>query len=353
MVNAATGAIASLPALILQRANPALYDLMQNSMARAEMQLEFATKSCEQIEAAIANGQNPYQDLIVISRGNAWKRQLGFGSTTAATAKENVDKDQGANGLPWIYGTPAGGANQPKINVNADLAVAGYNLTLNRNLGDLTSPTKSSDKSLTQIWSSPTETQEWIVDTFGEQTLTTCDGCVQQASPGQGLLPEIDGERKRLALDIGALVSTTAPPTQSQLEVVSAPGMVVTREVIEGLRQLPEPERTLYQQRLAADIALSRTLEKTLTARRLLAKAKQLPEAKALPMVQDHAEEVLAEIDKEVEGLLFEHQARKAILSDTVSSLLTRVQQRRLLSISVSERGVSNQDPLIDSRVRD
>ncbi len=45
MVNAATAAIASLPALILQRANPGLYDLFQNALLRAEATLELATRS--------------------------------------------------------------------------------------------------------------------------------------------------------------------------------------------------------------------------------------------------------------------------------------------------------------------
>ncbi len=64
MTNAATAAIAALPALILQRANPGLYDLFQNALLRAEATLELATKSCEQMEAEIAAGKNPYADLM-------------------------------------------------------------------------------------------------------------------------------------------------------------------------------------------------------------------------------------------------------------------------------------------------
>ena len=79
MVAAATNAIASLPALILQRANPGLYDLFQNALLKAEKVMQLATKSCEQMEAEIAQGKNPYADLITLSKGNDWKLQMGIG----------------------------------------------------------------------------------------------------------------------------------------------------------------------------------------------------------------------------------------------------------------------------------
>ena len=45
MTTAATSAIAALPALVLQRANPGLYDLFQNALLKAEQTLQLATKS--------------------------------------------------------------------------------------------------------------------------------------------------------------------------------------------------------------------------------------------------------------------------------------------------------------------
>ena len=79
MTAAASAAIAALPALILQRANPGLYDLFQNALLKAEETLNLATKSCEQMEAEIAAGKNPYADLITLSKGNDWKVQMGIG----------------------------------------------------------------------------------------------------------------------------------------------------------------------------------------------------------------------------------------------------------------------------------
>ena len=88
MTAAATSAIAALPALILQRANPGLYDLFQNALLKAEETMQLATKSCEQMEAEIAQGKNPYADLITLSKGNDWKVQMGIGGNDAVTAQK-------------------------------------------------------------------------------------------------------------------------------------------------------------------------------------------------------------------------------------------------------------------------
>ncbi len=86
MTAAASAAIAALPALILQRANPGLYDMFQNALLQAEETMQLATKSCEQMEAEIAAGKNPYADLITLSKGNDWKVQMGIGGNDAVTA---------------------------------------------------------------------------------------------------------------------------------------------------------------------------------------------------------------------------------------------------------------------------
>ena len=109
MTEAATGAIASLPALILQRANPGLYELMQNALVGARLRVDLATRNCRQMEAAIAQGKNPYHELIVLSKGNDWKRQMSVGGNNIVNAETLVDTANGANGIPWVLGQQAGG----------------------------------------------------------------------------------------------------------------------------------------------------------------------------------------------------------------------------------------------------
>ncbi len=127
MTAAASSAIAALPALILQRANPGLYDLFQNALLKAEETMQLATKSCEQMEAEIAKGKNPYADLITLSKGNDWKLQMGIGGNDAVTAKGAVESSNGDNGVPWIGGQ-AGGSDQPVLEFTGDIVKAGYNI---------------------------------------------------------------------------------------------------------------------------------------------------------------------------------------------------------------------------------
>jgi hypothetical protein len=47
MTAAASAAISSLPALILQRANPGLYGLFHNALLKAEKVMQLATQFCE------------------------------------------------------------------------------------------------------------------------------------------------------------------------------------------------------------------------------------------------------------------------------------------------------------------
>ncbi len=71
--------LAVLPMYILQRVNPGLYDLLQNTLLRAEELVSVATKTCEQMEYEMARGQDPFEDWVVLARGRDWKTVIGAG----------------------------------------------------------------------------------------------------------------------------------------------------------------------------------------------------------------------------------------------------------------------------------
>ncbi|HNP34330.1 MAG TPA: integrating conjugative element protein, partial [Woeseiaceae bacterium] len=154
MVGAATAAIAALPATILQRANPGLYDLFQNALLRAEERVSIATKSCEQMETELARGKNPYADLVTVSKGNDWKVQMGIGGNDAVSAKGAVEASNGSNGVPWIRGI-AGGVDQEPIRMTSDVVRAGYNLLLNRTIDSEGPAPATAASRLADLWPSP------------------------------------------------------------------------------------------------------------------------------------------------------------------------------------------------------
>lgn len=351
MTAAATSAIASLPALILQRANPGLYDLFQNALIKAEETMQLATKSCEQMEAEIAQGKNPYADLITLSKGNDWKVQMGIGGNDAVTAKDTVESSNGDNGVPWIGGQ-AGGTGQPVLEFTGDIVEAGYNINMNRAVTDTTPVPAASATRLSEIWSSPAEARDWTVDVVGENIVTTCDTCRKDSIPGTGLLPKLYQESATVTTEIQNLVSGATPLTLANLDQITAPGVAITRQVIEAIREMPASEQSLIMGRLVSEISTARTVEKALYARRLLLSGRQVPEVYATEVAREHADNSIAELDKEIENLLFETRVRKEVVSDTVATLLERAAAKRQSSLTVPEVPTLDPNPLRGGRVQ-
>lgn len=351
MTAAATSAIASLPALILQRANPGLYDLFQNALIKAEETMQLATKSCEQMEAEIAQGKNPYADLITLSKGNDWKVQMGIGGNDAVTAKTTVETSNGDNGVPWIGGQ-AGGSGQPVLEFTGDIVEAGYNINMNRPVTDTSPVPAASSTRLSEIWTSPVEARDWTVDVVGENIVTTCDTCRKDSIPGTGLLPKLHQESATVTTDIQNLVSGATPPTLTNLDQITAPGVAITRQVIEAIREMPASEQSLIMGRLVSEISTARTVEKALFARRLLLSGRQVPEIYATEVAREHADKSIEELDKEIENLLFETRVRKEVVSDTVATLLERAAAKRQSSLTVPEVPTIDPNPLRGGRVQ-
>tara|TARA_R110000823_G_scaffold249571_1_gene372882 strand:+ start:2350 stop:3690 length:1341 start_codon:yes stop_codon:yes gene_type:complete len=351
MTAAATSAIAALPALILQRANPGLYDLFQNALLKAEETMQLATKSCEQMEAEIAQGKNPYADLITLSKGNDWKVQMGVGGNDAVTAKTTVESSNGNNGVPWIGGQ-AGGSGQPVLEFTGDIVEAGYNINMNRPVTDPSPVPAASSTRLSEVWPSPADARDWTVEVVGENIVTTCDTCRKDSIPGTGLLPKLYQESAAVATDIQNLVSGATPLTLTNLDKITAPGVAITRQVIEAIREMPASEQSLIMGRLVSEISTARTVEKALFARRLLLSGRQVPEVYATEVAREHADNSIAELDKEIENLLFETRVRKEVVSDTVATLLERAAARRQSSITVPEVPTLDPNPLRGGRVQ-
>lgn len=351
MTAAATSAIAALPALILQRANPGLYDLFQNALIKAETTLQLATKSCEQMEAEIAQGKNPYADLITLSKGNDWKVQMGIGGNDAVTAKTTVESSNGDNGVPWIGGQ-AGGTGQPVLEFTGDIVEAGYNINMNRSVTDASPVPAAASTRLSEIWPSPSAARDWTVDVVGENIVTTCDTCRKDSIPGTGLLPKLYQESAAVTTAIQNLVSGATPLTLPNLDQITAPGVAITRQVIEAIREMPASEQSLIMGRLVSEISTARTVEKALFARRLLLSGRQVPEVYATEVAREHADASIAELDKEIENLLFETRVRKEVVSDTVSTLLERAAARRQSSLTVPEVPTLDPNPLRGGRVQ-
>ncbi len=125
VIQNATSAVASLPALIIQRADPGLYNLLTNGVLQARLDFDRSKLTCRAIAnrmADMAGGQLGWDQL---AEGMALKKAVA--STDAVSAIEEAESSKGNEGVPWVGGDNAGGSGQAPIRVVADVTRAGYN----------------------------------------------------------------------------------------------------------------------------------------------------------------------------------------------------------------------------------
>jgi len=333
-INAVTSAISALPAYILQRASPGLYDLYQNAILRAEAVLSLASKSCEQMEAEIRNGQNPYEHFIQSAKFFDWKVQMGNGGTNSAptdvnNAKITVDNNNGQNGIPWLGGVHAGGTLQKPVASITDTVQAGYNIELNRLVTDTgPAPAGANASGLARIWKTPQDARDYAQNVVGDVLYTTSKNSPRKALPGHGLLPQIERDKDPILKALRDTVSGAQKPDAAKLDELSAFGIEMTRPLVESVRALPTAqERETALQKLAEETATARNLERALMLRRLLQSGRMEPNIYASPVGPD-IDRALETVNLVIDNILYETHIRRAMMSQTAGVLLARHRDR-------------------------
>ncbi|MDX5299611.1 MAG: integrating conjugative element protein [Gammaproteobacteria bacterium] len=330
ILTAAQAAVASLPGLILQRANPGLYESIQNFRKQFTDRIQIATKSCEEILAQAAAGKDPFEDWITISTANDWKWEIG--TSGIVETKEKIEKNKGRNGVPWIGGK-AGGAGQPPIQVIGDVAQAGYDALVS----------VGGTPYLREIFPTAADLRAMATEVLGEFNITTCDTCgAPSTQVAHGLLPLQtrlnDNVRGEMAT---ALTTVEAGGLLNQTEVnaLSAPGIDVDPEILERLNRLEPATRDLVAGRLASEVATARTIEQALLLRRALLAGRRVPEVSANAAALREIDRALAELDGELSNLKFEAEMRQMMVSRTAQLVMGMDEtQRGELAIPTQNR---------------
>lgn len=108
VVQNATGAVASLPALILQRSNPALYNLITNGILQARLDFDRSKGTCRAMANRMADIAGEQMGWGQLAEGQAMGKTL---TTTpdAVAAVQQVEAQGGNGGVTWVGGNQAGG----------------------------------------------------------------------------------------------------------------------------------------------------------------------------------------------------------------------------------------------------
>ncbi len=355
VIQNAQAAVASLPAMIIQRANPGLYDLLSNGVLQGRMDFDRSKLSCQQMSERMAD-MAMGQGLHEIAMAENWQTTAESTNDVVA-AQRQVEQTGGNNGVTWVGGQKRGGRNQPPIRVVEDAATAGYNLLHGRS--DTTStaavsgggggwgsvPTNNGNwigggngsggggagechGGMCTVWGSPKEASEWTRTVLGEDELQTCQDCEQrQSQAGTGLMRELEREQQEVYEKLVALVSGSEQPTPENLRDVSAgDGLTVSRGVIESLRT--DPQSSFLVHRLSGEMALARTLTKAIWARRMLLAGASDPGIANNEPGMTALDRRLASLDRDIDSLQSEMEIRKSLAASAAGTALERAANR-------------------------
>lgn len=354
MIYAAQQAIAALPAIILQRASPGLYEHFMEALRKARLIVDVAAKSCEAIVEDAKDGNNPFEDWIKISRRETMKAQTGGGGGPVE-AKQTVDATNGDEGVAWLTGR-AGGQGQPPITVITDTVRAGYNILVGRQPNADGAPDgAAAGMAMVKQWPTPDAAAAWAVSVIGDDEIRTCQGCdVAVSHPGVGLVPDYDKTRTDLEPKLHQVLDADTAPTLEQLLAISPPDLLITSQMVSEIRQqFPDPQdRELLVVRLAADVAATKTVESALMIRRCLLTGRGVPEIGNLKPAVERIRHGVFEFDQEITMLMAEKEFREKNMARTALTVLAEAANRRQQSLSAAQPVGQAGKPFIGGGVR-
>lgn len=336
VIQNATSAVASLPALIIQRADPGLYNLLTNGILQARMDFDRSKMTCRAIAnrmADMAGGQAGWDQL---AEGMALRDAVS--STDAVSAIEQAESNKGNNGVPWVGGGNAGGSGQSSIKVVGDVTRAGYNLLNGRSATDSSSIARSAcgNRLTCQTWSSPQAAADWATRVLGEREQRTCENCTKtQTTPGVGLTPMIQEEYETKLQALQELVTGARPTTLANLDAAGSSSLPITRGVIEALRD--EPDQDVLGRRLASEAALSSVLEKALLLQRTLLTGKKEPNVAANELAVQAVDQENSALEQEINNLKTELELRRTLAGNSAMAIIQRHSTRAAGSRGVFE----------------
>lgn len=324
-VSAIQSALSALPAIILQRVNPGLYDLFQNLMVRAEGDVRFASASCRQLEQAAMSSDDPFGTLLRNSVEFQWSAEAEANTMDITSASDNVDENPGAEGIPYCDGSTRGGDGDTPIHPTFDVTLIGYNTLAESNhcLRE-TEPTKPVPN-LTNVFPNAGIAAKWTQAVFGDVKIITTDESTKETIPGRGLHKEVQSEKDKARMTLTHFVASISSELPDSLRQFFAyPGSSFNNHAFKTLAEKPETEREIYISRIATEMAISRSVDKALTARRLLIAGQQVPMVENASGLKDYSNQTIARIDREIDDLMYEKRIREELVSNSTMNLLQK-----------------------------
>lgn len=323
VIQNATQAVMSLPAMIIQRANPGLYELLSNGVLQGRIDFDHSKLTCQAMAAKMADKVDQ-AGWGALAQSQEMQHNLEQSDGDAVMAVKGTESNNGNNGVSWVGGQKAGGHGQVPIRVTSDVVKAGYNLLHNRAVEDTSAVGSGCQNgAICQAWSGPAEASEWATRVLGETEVETCDDCeALRVTAGTGLSPLIQETYAENLESLQRMVSGHDQPTPENLGKVSSPLLQVSRGVIEGLRD--DPDQNLLARRLASETALSSVIYKAMLLQRTLFAGSREPNVASAQPATSALNGNVESLEREIGLLQTELQVRQALATNTASLVLDR-----------------------------
>ncbi len=314
LMTALTGAVMSLPAYALKKASPSLYGLINKYRDDYIEIFRMSYKSCEQIEREIRDnepGYNPYGNFMSFAVAEQWQEtaETSPNSKPIDKIKQEAEEEAKKKGFKWLNGERYGGEGQKSINIDTDIAMAGYNYLLGRDRANDETPATSTEideNYIANIWSSPLMPGKWIGEIVGT-TEIRLDDPTPQSEPGVGLRPEVEELADEVRIAIYKAINE-----DDFSDIREYRSSQVTVHLVYTVRKMSPEESASTVDKLASEIAVGEIQKKVILAKQLLYTGLMNPDvnaSKASGIAHDHVrkrtifvlDSLLADIHKDLD----------------------------------------------------
>ncbi|WP_313537568.1 integrating conjugative element protein [Pantoea sp.] len=354
VIQGATGAVASLPAMVIQRANPGLYDMLTNGVLQGSVAFDKAQLNCQNMSKRMMNfaGNNKWNQSAVMDE---YKSLVNSGDADAVRVNNASEKLQGKSGQNWIGGQKRGGQNQPAIRPTHDLAAAGYNMMNSLPVLSTTPVSNSScNGGACAKYGSAEEAAKAVVQVVGDSSLRTCGDASQCTSgddeqqpgatqAGTGFAPILEETTKENTDQLVKLVNGSEPPNATNLAKLKTGSLPITAGVIRALQR--DPDNAALTARLAGELAMADTVETALIMRRMIVTGMSEPNAASQTAAIEEGDRRVTAIDREITALRNEMELKRELSRNSVLTIIERENGR------VNSNPQTQSDDNTDSRM--
>lgn len=319
-------AAAALPMYLLYEADPVMAQMITNARFSAEEAFKLSVKSCEQMEQSILSG-NGYGDFVGFNMSKGLQKAAQEGQTATEAVKQAQNKGTCPEGIKWVGGKYAGGYKNKPIIIERDTVIAGYNT-----LRDDPSPisTKKTSNRLIQEsniffnWPTPSDAANWVEEIIGTTQIKLCaqsngfTSVQPRSAPGKGLMPIYEKFQKEFLTLLNELFYSPSELDSDDYRTIGI-GM---SGVIDSIKQMSniQAEGTIY--RLSSELALKRTIEMALNAKRLIRIGSQDIDVVAMSPSHEFIDKALHKIDIEISELSDNANIQRQYVYPTIQYIL-------------------------------